>query len=48
MASHHVAPSRVCVGDLTPVRLHLGRVLALVGILVGVLAMILVLLASAA
>lgn len=46
MASQHIAPSHV--SDLAPVRLHLGRVLALLGILVGVLALILLLLGSAA
>lgn len=48
MASHHVAPTRVSVTDLTPVRVHVGRVLALLAVLVGVLALILIILTSAA
>ncbi|GAC58001.1 hypothetical protein GOHSU_28_00560 [Gordonia hirsuta DSM 44140 = NBRC 16056] len=48
MASHHVAPSRVSATDLSPGRLHLWRVLALLTVLVGVLALILVLLTGAA
>ncbi len=48
MASHHVARSRVSVTDLAPVRVHVGRVLALLAALAGVLTLILVILAGVA
>ncbi|GAA3955787.1 hypothetical protein GCM10022231_13090 [Gordonia caeni] len=48
MASHHVAPSRVSVTDLAPVRVHVWRVLTLLAVLAGVLALILIVLTGAA
>lgn len=48
MASHHVVPTRISATDLSSGRLHLGRVLALLVTLIGVLTLILVLLAGAA
>lgn len=47
MASHHVAPTRISVNDLAPVRIHIWRVVALLAVLAGVLAVILVILSGA-
>ncbi|MFM9377659.1 hypothetical protein [Gordonia sp. VNK21] len=48
MASNHVAPSRVTVSDLTPVRIHVWRVLTMLIVLAAVLAVILIIMAGAA
>lgn len=48
MASHHVAPTRVSVTDLSRTGLHVWRVLALLAVLAGVMALILIILTSAA
>jgi len=44
MAAHHVAPTT----DLAPVRVHIWRILAMLAVLAGVLAVILVILTGAA
>ena len=46
MATQHVAPSRASVTDLAPVRLHVWRVVALLTMLAGLLAVILIILAG--
>ncbi|GAA4738050.1 hypothetical protein [Gordonia alkaliphila] len=48
MASHHVAPARVSVTELSRTGVHIWRVLALLAVLAGVLALILIILTSAA
>ncbi|MFT3716067.1 MAG: hypothetical protein QM774_09015 [Gordonia sp. (in: high G+C Gram-positive bacteria)] len=47
MAANHVAPSRP-ITDLNPVRVHVWRVIALLAVLGGVLAAILVIMMGAA
>lgn len=48
MAANHVTPSRVSVTDLAPVKIHIWRVLTMLVALAGVLAVILLIMASAA
>ncbi|MFC0314595.1 hypothetical protein ACFQNE_01495 [Gordonia phosphorivorans] len=48
MASHQVAPSRVSVTELSRTGVHIWRVLTLLAVLAGVLALILIIVTSAA
>lgn len=48
MATQHATPTRVSVADLAPVRVHVWRVVALLAMLAGLLAVILIILAGAA